>query len=945
MSKNNISLKTILILGWGLLSFFIIYNQRLGLDYLQKERISFIKTTDYVFSETGKDKENLQKYRVDKGNGVVLVGFSYPDDFSNILRFQTPQTVKFKFSFHLTKNCKLDSFPKKMEVVIEQNGIVTVLPISRNSSSELNLNVSKEELIKIHAQAEQQANICGAINMTMMRLETTSWIRIIALWGFWITAIGVMLINGNYFLPLFSLIIVITFQKAELLYTPILSWEQHLLFSALSISTVIICSLVISMISRGIWGRILSTIAVVLLLIIVLFVPISVIGFNVLFEGVMSKYDWFAILQTDLREVFEFVSVFAPKDLIIKTVLVVVLLILTIFFSGRNSSWSKFTQWSMVAVSALVILAYVSSSNVLMKSYFAVSEYYHDLTCLEEQISKRKDIINKINANKSSADEIYVVIIGESANRNHFSLYGYPRITTPLLDARFKDNDLIRFEQSYSCGVSTIGALQYALTQATLEKGTPSESPTIMEVLNATNFQTYWIHNGSTSIRSNLVNLIGEQAGYRDHLSSVYGLEDGKLLFEVDKILSAKSTSNKMIFLKTQGSHVDYCQRLPKGEEWVFKDKEFDRWLIPEKYKTTHISAASNCYDGSIKYTDYFINEIITKIQNTGKVGAVIYFSDHGEEIVEGTAHMGKKPTYGVFAIPMVIWFSDNYKKKYKEKYNNTVYNAKKIFINDSIFDSVLGISGVGFNGVDRKNDISSNLFQSGRYIYRGKKTIYDADNYIFHTYQNLQKLKQRKIKFDVFLGPIKHPFHLAWLTGEYQYPNLAISSTYGNEKYMLTSSPSKRRPIALETVFKYLKPQSSQMFFIQVDFPQGVKIDSSKAADNFISFLDKNHLDSTQIIVASAYRAYLDALSKRGVVVSYLLNGRSSVEDQYNYKTITINANGEIAMNDYRLSCPVNLLFSSCSVDNCLDRILTTTDELSKKMKIERVVIPMFNL
>ena len=390
MIKNFKPLKTIAIVVWGILICVIIFNQRLDLNYLQKEQWLALEDTDYAFTEIGKEKENIQKYRVDRGRGTSLVGFSDPENFASPVRFnfQEPQTIKFKTDFQLTANCKIDSIPEEMKLVLDVNGTLSDLPFRLNTPNELRLNISYEDRIIIHAQTGQQNNTCGAVNVTMSRLETATWPQVISLWTLWIAAISIMLINANYFSAIFSLIILRAFQKAELLYSSILSWEQLIFFSAISISLVMAYSLLTSLGWRKIWVRVLSTLAAILLLAISLFLPAIILGFNVMFEGPMSKYDWFAILQTDLGEVLEFANVFAPSVLIIQVTAVVVLLILVTYFSGRKRSRNKFIQWSIVAVSAVITFTYSSSSNVVGQSYGAIAEYYHDLKLLEEQIRR-----------------------------------------------------------------------------------------------------------------------------------------------------------------------------------------------------------------------------------------------------------------------------------------------------------------------------------------------------------------------------------------------------------------------------------------------------------------------------------------------------------------------------------------------------------------------------
>ena len=55
----------------------------------------------------------------------------------------------------------------------------------------------------------------------------------------------------------------------------------------------------------------------------------------------------------------------------------------------------------------------------------------------------------------------YVFIVGESANRNHFSLYGYKRNTTPRLEAM--RDELVIFDDVISPDTHTIPSLRKVL--------------------------------------------------------------------------------------------------------------------------------------------------------------------------------------------------------------------------------------------------------------------------------------------------------------------------------------------------------------------------------------------------------------------------------------------------------------------------------------------------
>ena len=90
--------------------------------------------------------------------------------------------------------------------------------------------------------------------------------------------------------------------------------------------------------------------------------------------------------------------------------------------------------------------------------------YYTNPTCYIYSIGKYINIAfgsDKVSIKQIGTDakipstdidrELIVLVVGEAARADHFSLNGYPRETNPLL----KKEDIINFPDMYSCGTST----------------------------------------------------------------------------------------------------------------------------------------------------------------------------------------------------------------------------------------------------------------------------------------------------------------------------------------------------------------------------------------------------------------------------------------------------------------------------------------------------------
>ena len=939
-------MRAFLIIAWGISLFWLVSEQRIDLKYILQEHVAVFEDDAYEFSSIGSDVDRVRIYRRDHGKGEVLYGFSAQEEFASVLSFNatTPMKIRFGSDFYATGTCKNKKLPLESRLhLIVNNESEYVLSHPGARHSEITLEISPDDQILVRAQAEQGA--CGAIKVVMNSVEKGGWQHFLLINGIWLLYIVLMLACGRLFLPLLSFGIFSVFQQAELIYSSVLPWQQLLLFSSVAIVVGILISLVVSVKKNRVLRRTIIGILSVGIVLFSCLLPMVVLGFDEMFQVQMTKYDWFAILQTDFTESIEFVRVFAPGSLIVKLVSFVVLLLLVVFFSGRKSIQYRFVHWFGIVFFIVVIFFVDSKSRLIGKSFAAINEYNEDLTWLKNKAKQREEDRGKIVVSKDGMDEIHVVIIGESANRNHFSLYGYPRFTNPELERRIADNDLVVYEQAYSCGVSTLGVLSYALTAATLKKGRPQTSSTVIEVLNRAGFETFWVHNGSTSLRNNLLGLISEQAQYTDHLSSIYGTEDGKLLEEVSKVLANDTGKNKVIFLKTQGSHVGYCKRLPEGDEWKFGDLDFDRWLIPNKYELTKVSAQSNCYDGSIKYTDYFIDEIINIVESKGKVASVVYVSDHGDEVVQGTAHMGNSPTYGVFAVPMILWFSEKYKQEYKEKYANIVRNAKSVFVNDVLFDSLLGLMAVDYEKLIAKNDISGSDFRNGKWIYRGKKTVYDSDNNIYNTPRNIDKISQLNPSYSVYIGPVEHPFHMAAFTGEKRYDLISLAAIYREGVFHLDSPLYEANQITMDTVLNYLPRNPEQEILFQVKVDDGEGNVMNEIIQQLFDLFNTHDINQESLLVSSNNQTLLKMLEDRNVKVSYQLDNKSNVIEKKEYEAITVELDQLLNIKDDLDGIIVDVKISSCDINSCSLKVFEQIDALADEIHVRSVILPLYDL
>ena len=73
------------------------------------------------------------------------------------------------------------------------------------------------------------------------------------------------------------------------------------------------------------------------------------------------------------------------------------------------------------------------------------------------------------------------------------------------------------------------------------------------------------------------------------------------------------------------GSHISYCNRYPR---------EFYHWPVDTSKERETAEVMNDEYDNSVLFNDYVMESIMNEATNYLHADAVMYFSDHGEEVI-----------------------------------------------------------------------------------------------------------------------------------------------------------------------------------------------------------------------------------------------------------------------------------------------------------------------
>ena len=288
--------------------------------------------------------------------------------------------------------------------------------------------------------------------------------------------------------------------------------------------------------------------------------------------------------------------------------------------------------------------------------------------------------------------EIYVMVVGETARAYEFSIYGYNRPTTPLMQ---RERGLVAFSNVMSQSNTTHKSVPMLLSAASAtdydriyrEKG-------IIEAFKEAGFHTTFISNQLPN--HSFIDFFGEEADdwtfIKEHSKEGANTPDEEMLTILNKVL-AKNRKRELIVLHCYGSHFNYRERYPRSEAFFRPDDASEA-------KASNRQQLVNAYDNSIRQTDRLLHDIIAALRKTGAVAAMLYTSDHGENIFDDDRklflHASPTPSYYELHVPLIAWVSESYDRLYPGIHATLVANRHKpVASSASFFHSMLGLAGI----------------------------------------------------------------------------------------------------------------------------------------------------------------------------------------------------------------------------------------------------------
>lgn len=307
---------------------------------------------------------------------------------------------------------------------------------------------------------------------------------------------------------------------------------------------------------------------------------------------------------------------------------------------------------------------------------------------------------------------LLVLVVGETARSENFSLNGYERPTTPELAKQ----NVVSQLQAWSCGTNTAVSLPCMfshLGQADFD-GRPANYETLVDVLHRAGLAVLWIDNqsGCKGACDRIPNVSTSSL-------AVPGLcDNGECLDEImlrdlDQRIAALPAERRargvVVVMHQMGSHGPaYYKRSPAA------GKKFLPECASNAMQECSREQIVNAYDNTILYTDRFLSATIDWLKNAEKQSstAMIYISDHGESLGENNLYLHGLP-YRVAPdvqkhVPWITWLSPSFEHLRGFTSACLQKNVDKKVSHDNLFHSVLGALGVSTKVYQKSLDIYS---------------------------------------------------------------------------------------------------------------------------------------------------------------------------------------------------------------------------------------------
>lgn len=295
-----------------------------------------------------------------------------------------------------------------------------------------------------------------------------------------------------------------------------------------------------------------------------------------------------------------------------------------------------------------------------------------------------------------SKKTLVVLVVGETARAENFSLGGYARDTNPQL----KKQQVIYYPNASSCGTETaisVPCMFSNMPREHYDANLAHHQEGVLDVLAHAGVSVLWRENdgGCKGACDRVPHTDMTQWQLPQYCHDGFCLDD-VLLHRFDNYVDSLHNDG-IIVLHQMGSHGPaYFKRYPAAFQ------RFTPTCDSNQIQDCDYQALVNTYDNSLLYTDDMLSRTIDKLKGLSDRFnvALVYLSDHGESLGEHGMYLHGAPY--LFApsqqthIPLLLWMSPGYAAAYHIDQACLRQQAAETAVSqDNLFHTVLGLFNI----------------------------------------------------------------------------------------------------------------------------------------------------------------------------------------------------------------------------------------------------------
>ncbi len=318
---------------------------------------------------------------------------------------------------------------------------------------------------------------------------------------------------------------------------------------------------------------------------------------------------------------------------------------------------------------------------------------------------------------------LIVLIIGESYNKHHSTLYGYDLPTTPRMQDEQKKSHLIVYSDAVAPYNFTSNAFKEMFSTYDKEEDIDWTQHTLFPaVFKKAGYHVVFYTNQFSLDQTNIWDMAGGTIFNHHGLSELQFSErnehtytyDGELVSRLPPIDSIAKRPTLLI-IHFIGQHVSYDTRYPSNfTRFNVNDEKTTFGDLQGKEMSAH-------YDNATYYNDSVVASVFEKIRHQDAIA--IYLSDHGEEVYdwrdqyertnEGT--LVPEVARYQYEIPLMFFLTDSFQIRHADITSAIKASQNRRFYSSDLPHLLLDLGGIATPEYKEKRNILSPKYDLNR--------------------------------------------------------------------------------------------------------------------------------------------------------------------------------------------------------------------------------------